>query len=134
MATPRTQPTNPPGVAKPVKPYYSNCVQVTAGPLLFISGQVAIDAAGKTVGGNDMVAQGRQVFANLRAILQANGADLADVIKLTVFVTDMRAFGELTALRSELWPSSGPASTLVEVSKLANPEWLIEVEAVAAVP
>lgn len=134
MANPRRQPMNPPGVGKPVKPYYSNCVKVAPGPLLFISGQVPIDASGNSVGSNDMVAQGRQVFANLRANLRANGAELEDVVKLTLFVTDMRAFHELSALRSELWPSEGPASSLVEVSRLADPQWLIEVEAVAVVP
>ncbi len=134
MANPRRQSINPPGVGKPIKPYYANCVKVAPGPLLFVSGQVPIDEQGNTVGGDDLAAQGRQVFANLRTILRANGADLSDVVKLTLFVTDMRAVHELTALRSELWPSDGPASSLIEVSALANPKWLIEVEAVAVVP
>jgi len=134
MTNPRRQAANPPTVAPPVKPYYSTCVRVTAGPLLFVSGLVPTGVDGDTVGGSDVLAQGRQVFANLRAVLRASGADLGDVVKLTLFVTDMRAFHELTALRTELWPADGPASTLVEVSRLADPRWLIEVEAVAAVP
>ena len=132
--TPRKQPMNPPGLGKPVKPYYSNCVRVDPGPLLFISGQVAIDENGRLVGADDLKAQAKQVFENLRAALLANGATLSDILKVTVFVTDMRAFEELTELRTQYFPVNGPASTMVEVSKLAKPEWLIEVEAVAAVP
>jgi len=132
--TPRKKAINPPELGKPIKPYYSNCVRVEAGPLLFISGQVAIDAEGRTVGGDDLKAQARQVFENIRAALLANGATMSDVVKVTLFVRDMRAFDELTEMRRQYWPTDGPASTLVEVSRLAKPEWLIEVEAVAAVP
>jgi 2-iminobutanoate/2-iminopropanoate deaminase len=132
--TPRKQAINPPELGKPLKPYYSNCVRVESGPLLFISGQVALDGEGTLVGGSDLKAQARQVFENIRTCLLANGATMSDVLKVTVYVTDMRAFHELTELRTQYWPVNGPASTLIEVSKLALPELLIEVEAIAAVP
>jgi len=134
MATQRRTAQNPPGVATPLKPHYSNCVKVEAGPLLFLSGQVSLDADGNLVGKGDVVAQARQVFENLRVQLEANGATMADVLKVTVFVTDITTFHSLSDLRLSYFPENGPASTIVEVSNLAWPEFLIEVEAVAAVP
>ncbi len=125
---------NPPQVAPPIRPYYSNCVKVTAGPLLFISGQVGFDRKGRLAGKRDAKAQTAQALENIKAILKANGASMADVIKVTVFVTDMRHFEDIAAVRMRYFPKNGPASTIVEVSKLALPGLLIEIEAVAVVP
>lgn len=125
---------NPREVAPPIRPYYSNCVKVTAGPLLFVSGQVGFDRDGRLVGRGDARAQTARALENIKAILEANGATLDDVVKVTVFVTDMRHFDEVAEARMRYFPSNGPASTIVEVSKLALPDLLIEIEAVAAVP
>jgi len=133
MAQARTVAMNPPQVAAPIRPYYSNCVKVMAGPLLFVSGQVALDREGKLVGKGDVKAQAVQVLENIKAILEANGASMQDVIKVTVFVTDIRHFQELTEVRTRYFPKDGPASTMVEVSKLALPDLLIEIDAIAAV-
>lgn len=125
---------NPPQVAPPIRPYYSNCVKVTAGSLLFISGQVGFDREGRLVGKGDARAQAAQALENIKAILQANGASMDDVVKVTVFVTDMRYFDDIAEVRVRYFPKNGPASTIVEVSKLALPDLLIEIEAVAVVP
>ncbi len=130
----RTLAMNPPEVAPPLRPYYSNCVKVTAGPLLFISGQVALDREGKLLGRGDAKAQTVQALENIKAILEANGASMRDVVKVTVFVTDMRYFEDVAVVRTRYFPTEGPASTLVEVSKLALPDLLVEIEAIAAVP
>ena len=130
----RTLAMNPPEVAPPLRPYYSNCVKVTAGPLLFISGQVALDRRGKVVGRGDAKAQTVQALENIKAILEANGASMRDVVKVTVFVTDMRYFEDVAAARMRYFPAEGPASTLVAVSKLALPDLLVEIEAIAAAP
>jgi reactive intermediate/imine deaminase len=134
MSSSRRTAQNPPGVAKPLKPHYSNCVRVEAGPLLFLSGQVSLDADGKLVGEGDVKAQARQVFENLRIQVEANGGTMADIVKVTVFVKDISTFQSLSELRQSYFPSNGPASTIVEISNLAWPEFLIEVEAVAVIP
>ena len=121
-------------MAPPLKPHYSNAVRVSAGPLLFIAGQIALDAKGQIVGKSDLRAQAVQVLENIRALLRAAGADMQDVLKFTVFVTDIRAFEELADIRLRYFPKNGPASAIVEVSRLVYPELMIEIEAVAAVP
>jgi reactive intermediate/imine deaminase len=113
-------------------PGYSHAVQ--AGGVLFISGQVPLDANGAVVGLDDMAEQTRQVFRNLGAVLEAAGATFADVVKLTYFVRDINAVASIRAARDEFIDTANPpASTLVEVSRLFMPDLLIEVEAVAAV-
>jgi 2-iminobutanoate/2-iminopropanoate deaminase len=134
MAEPRKQASNPSGVAPPLKGYYSNCVRVSAGPLLFIAGQIATNVEGRIVGIGDLRAQARQVLENIRTILRANGADMQDVVNVTVYVREMRAFHDIADIRLEYFPSNGPASAIVEVTRLALPELLIEISAVAAVP
>lgn len=133
MTAARKLASNPDGVAAPFKGYYSNCVCVESGPLLFIAGQVATDAQGKIVGIGDLRVQARQVLENIRTILRANGADMDDVVNVTVYVTDMRAFDDIADIRLEYFPKNGPASAIVEISRLAFPELMIEISAVAAV-
>ena len=133
MTNRRKTALNPAGVAPPLKGYYSNAVRVDAGPLLFIAGQIAVDAQGKIVGVGDLRAQARQVLENIRTILRANGADTDDVVNVTVYVTDMRVFHDIADIRLEYFPANGPASAIVEVSRLALPELLIEISAIAAV-
>ena len=134
MVEGRKRAINPAEVAPPLKGHYSNSVRVTAGPLLFIAGQIATDANGKLVGVGDLRAQAVQVLENIRAILRANGADMEDVVNVTVYVTDIRAFHDIADIRLRYFPKDGPASAIVEVSALALPELLIEISAVAAVP
>lgn len=86
------------------------------------------------VGKSDLRAQAVRGLENIKAILQANGADMAGVVKIAVHVTDMRAFDDIAGIRMRYFPEDGPASAIVEVSRLALPELMIEIEAVAAVP
>ncbi len=124
---------NPSTVARPLKNYYSNAVRSEAGPLLWISGQVAIDKAGKLVGEGDLRKQAVQVLENIRAILSESGAAMSDIVKVTVYVTDIRAFNDIADIREKYFPEDGPASVICEVSALAWPEFMIEIEAVAVV-
>jgi enamine deaminase RidA (YjgF/YER057c/UK114 family) len=103
------------------------------GGVVYAAGQVAVDESGTLVGGDDALAQARQAYANLDAVLRAAGSDLRRLLKLTVFLTDMANLDAAAQARREFVPADAlPASTLVEVSRLADPRWLIEVEAVAA--
>lgn len=133
MANLRKQAMNPDAVAVPLKSYYSNCVRSDAGPLLWISGQVALDADGKLVGADDLRAQAVQVLENIKAILADSDATMDDIVKVTVYVTDIRAFNDIADIRERYFPKDGPASVICEVSALAWPEFMIEIEAVAVV-
>jgi 2-iminobutanoate/2-iminopropanoate deaminase len=112
--------------------HYTDAVR--AGNLLFVSGCVALDAEGKLVGEGDVAAQARQVFTNIGLCLSAAGASFADVVKVTTFLTDIADRGQINPVRQEFFGAARPASTLVEVSALVLPEFLIEVEAVAVLP
>ena len=103
-----------------------------AGDLLFISGQVAWDADGAVVGRGDPVRQAEQVFANIATILAAHGATFEDIVKVTVYVTDLSWFDELSEVRVRLFAVLPPASVIVQVVSLVDPDILIEVEAIAA--
>jgi 2-iminobutanoate/2-iminopropanoate deaminase len=121
--------SNPRTVAPPLKGYCSNAVRVRSGPLLFVSGQVALDRAGEIVGKDNLRAQPVQTLENIRVILVANKADMKDV----VYVTDIRAFHEIADIRLKYFRKDGPTSVIVQVSKLALPELEIEISAIAAV-
>jgi len=125
---------NPASVAPPMKPHYSNSVRTESGPLLFIAGQVALDADGNLVGEGDIRAQATQVIENIKAIVEANGGALADIAQVTVYVRDIKAFNSISDIRARYFPADGPASAIVEVSALAWPEFLLEIAAVAALP
>ena len=120
------------GQAEPIS-HYTDAVRAE-GPLLFVSGVVPVDGAGRLVGGADVVAQARQVFSNLGAVLAAGGATFADVVKVTVFLTDVDDRARINVVRQEAFGEARPASTLVEIAALAIPGARIEVEAVAVVP
>jgi reactive intermediate/imine deaminase len=115
---------------------YSHAVRIDTGHgvLLFVSGQVAFDADGTLVGEGDMARQTEQVFQNLKAVLEANGAAFEQVVKLATFMTDISQLQAMRDVRVRYLPDPPPASTTVEVSGLFRPEALIEVEAVAAIP
>ena len=104
---------------------------VRAGDRLFVNGILPVDAHGILVGGDDVVAQARRVFSSLRDILAAAGAGFADVVKVTIFLTDVDDRSRVNPVRQEVFGGTRPASTLVEVSGLAIPGAKIEVEAVA---
>jgi 2-iminobutanoate/2-iminopropanoate deaminase len=117
-----------PGLAEPIS-HYTDAVR--AGELLFVSGCVPVDGNGNLVGGDDVVAQARQALANVGAVLAAAGATFADVVKVTVYLTDVDDRARINPVRQEVFGEARPASTLVEVSRLAVPGAKVEIEAVA---
>jgi 2-iminobutanoate/2-iminopropanoate deaminase len=120
-----------PELAEPIS-HYTDAVR--AGNLLFVSGFVPVDGEGRLVGGDDVVAQARQVLANVGAVLAAAGATFADVVKVTVYLTDIADRAHINPVRQEFFGEARPASTLVEVSALAVPGAKLEIEAVALIP
>ena len=103
------------------------------GRIVFLSGQLAWDKDGNTVGKGDMPAQLRQVGENLKDALEQAGGMLSDIVKITTFVTDMDQFFNCIDVREEYFGPGWPTSTTVEVSRLAHPDMLIEVEAIAVI-
>jgi enamine deaminase RidA (YjgF/YER057c/UK114 family) len=113
-------------------PSYTQAVKVTgANTLLFLSGQVAYDKKGQPAHRGDFAAQARAVFRAIKAQVEAGGGTLADVVKLTTYLTDMRHRADLLPVREEFFGKKMTPSTLVAVDALAQPDWLIEVEAIA---
>ncbi len=126
---------NPPELGRP--PGYSQVVDVHAGRIIFIAGQTALDRNGALVGRHDFAAQAEQVFQNLRTALQSASCTASNLVKLMVSLRDM---GHLSAYRdardrffATVSPPAAPAVTPVEVSKLYGPDFLIEIEAIAAI-
>jgi 2-iminobutanoate/2-iminopropanoate deaminase len=107
---------------------------VIAGYTLYVSGLVATNQAGEVVGAGDVVEQTRQIFRNLRRILDAAGATPADVAKVTIFMRDVAQRPLINPIRQEFFGPHRPASTLVEISRLVRDDLLLEIEAVAEVP
>ncbi len=103
------------------------------GELLLVSGQAAIDEHGAIVGAGDFDAQAEQTFRNLERVLEAGGSSLAGVVKVTIFLTDMRNFPKIVELRGHWFTPPYPADTIVQVVALALPELEIEIEAIAVV-
>jgi 2-iminobutanoate/2-iminopropanoate deaminase len=118
------------GQAEPIS-HYTDAVRV--GDLLFVSGCVPVDSEGRLVGGDDVVAQARQTLANVGAVLAAAGSSFADVAKVTIYLTDVDDRPKINPVRQEFFGDARPASTLVEVARLAIPGAKTEVEAVAVV-
>jgi len=114
------------GLMPPISHY---CDAVRWGDLLFVSGVAPVDAKGKVVGG-DAAAQTRQVFLNMKAILDAAGASFADVLKVTVYLTDVEDRRKINPVRQEFFGKARPASTLIGVKALAIPGMKVEIEAV----
>lgn len=103
------------------------------GDLLFVSGQAAVDDEGHVVGEGDFGAQARQAVGNLQRVLEAAGSSLDQVVKVTIFVTDIAHFREVVELRREVFTPPYPADTICEVRALAYPELMFEIEAIALV-
>ena len=116
------------GLPEPIS-HYTDAVR--AGDLLFVSGCVPVDARGQLVGSEDVVAQARQVFANIGKVLAAAGARFADIVKVTVYLLNVDDRARINPVRQDVFGRSRPASTLIEVSRLAIPGALLEIDAVA---
>ena len=115
-------------------PGYSQAIKVTgAQTILFLAGQVAYDKDGGAAHPGDFKAQARQVFSSVKALVEAGGGTLANVVKITTYVTDVRYRLDFRAVRDEVFGAKGPASTMVQVASLSHPDYLIEVEALAVV-
>jgi 2-iminobutanoate/2-iminopropanoate deaminase len=119
------------GMAEPISHFIH---VVRADRLVFVSGCVASDEQGRTVGGSDVVAQARQVHENLKKCLAAAGATFADVCKVTVFLKNVADREQVNTVRKEYFGSSRPASTLVEISRLVRDDLLLEIECIAVLP
>lgn len=122
---------NPPGISTPTG--YSHVVSAKGGRTIWIAGQVANDAKGQLVGKGDVAAQAAQVFANLDTALKAAGATFDDVVKVNYYLLDASQVQVVRDIRSKYFTKGLPASTLVQVGRLANPDFLIEIEVTAVV-
>src|SRR5215213_6223763 len=126
---PRTKITIP-NVAEADAGLWSNCIR--AGDLLFISGQVARPfEGGKTLVGDNEYEQTKHIFSRIKCICEAAGGSLEDIVKMTIYMVDIRNNTEVWRARREFFSGDFPASTLVEVRSLAGPETLVEIESVA---
>jgi reactive intermediate/imine deaminase len=131
----RTTRSNPDTVAAPIGSYSQSVrVETADATWIYVSGQIAVDLDGELVGPGDLRAQTRQVFENLRAILAANGATFADVVKIGTYLTTLYDLAGMREVRSEYLTSEPPASTAVQVMALVAPDALIEIDLVAVVP
>jgi enamine deaminase RidA (YjgF/YER057c/UK114 family) len=125
---------NPATVPAPPNPAYSHTAYVTQGPMLYVSGQIALDENGKVDAPGDMTRQSEVVMSLLERILAAHGAGFADVVGIRSFLTDIDLRTEYGAVRARYFTGPPPTSTTVEVPRLFHPDALLEVEIVAAVP
>jgi len=126
---------NPDTIAPPVGSYsHTVRVETADATWIYVSGQIANDAQGHLVGPEDLRAQTEQVFENLRAILEANGATFADVVKIQTYLTTMDDLAGSQEVLRRFLPSEPPASTAVQVVALVIPDAVIEVDVVAVVP
>lgn len=118
---------------KAPKPFGIFSQGIRAGNLIFVSGQVSRNAAGELVGKGDIRVQTRQCLENLKAVLESAGASMDDVVKVTVFVADMNHLDAIHEVRAAHFRKPYPASTLVQINRFTDMEYLIEIEAVAIV-
>jgi enamine deaminase RidA (YjgF/YER057c/UK114 family) len=112
---------------------YSHVVSVEARRLIFISGQLARDRDGNIVGPGDMRAQLRQALENLKTAVEAAGASLKDLVRTNTYVTDIEEYFKHVDVRMEYYSHAMPTSTTVEVRRLAQPELMVEIDAIAAI-
>ena len=118
-----------PQVPEPSGGIYSNCLVL--GDQIFISGQTASGPDGKAIGGDNMERQTRTVFTKIRNLLEAAGGNMSDIVKMTVYVTDMALRPDFGRVRNDVFPGTKPCSTLVEIGALASPDLLVEVDVIA---
>ena len=127
---PHRQELRVPGMSEPIS-HFTHVVR--AGNIVFVSGCVASDEHGRTVGGDDATAQARKALDNIKACLTAAGATFADVCKVTVFLKNIADREKVNVARKEYFGAHRPASTLVEISQFVRPDILVEIEATAVV-
>jgi len=108
-------------------------VQIGDSKLIFTTGQIALDKDGNVVAPDDAAEQAEYVYRSLEKILKAAGASLDDVVKTTIFVTNMDDFPKISAVRNKYFKTAEPVSTLIEVNKLVKPHCVVEIEAIAVV-
>jgi enamine deaminase RidA (YjgF/YER057c/UK114 family) len=114
---------------------YAQGVKTTGGTIVWISGQVSQDKNGKVVHRGDFAGQAHQALTNLKAMVEAAGGTIHDIIKVNTYLTDLRYREELARIRADFFPEGKlPASTLVGVTALADPDMLVEIEAIAVIP
>ncbi len=109
--------------------YYSHGI-IASGRILFVAGQVALDQNGTLVGLRDAAAQARQVLTNLKQIIEGAGASMADVARTTLYLTRLEDRAPVGEVRAEFFPPPPPANTLLVVASLAQPEFLVEIDAI----
>jgi enamine deaminase RidA (YjgF/YER057c/UK114 family) len=125
-------PFNAPGVFEP--PAYTQAIKVhQAQTILFLSGQVAYTAEGGVAHAGDFKAQARGAYQAIKDLVESQGGTMANVVKITTYLTDMRYRADLAPVREEFFGKKAPASTMVQVSALAYPDWMIEIEAIAVI-
>jgi reactive intermediate/imine deaminase len=121
-------------LAKP-NGHFSQAMAIEArGKLVFVSGLTARNAEGVIVGIGDIEAQTRQVCENLKAAMEAAGGALGDIVRVDVYVRNIEHFPIIHKVRQEYFAAPAPASTMVEVSKMVFPDYLIEISAIAVLP
>ena len=115
---------------------YSHIAKVNKGTMIYLAGQVSSDASGKLVGEGNFEAQAEQVFRNVRIAVEAAGGTMADIVKMNIYLVAEVGQDEVPKMRvirdRYVNKEKPPASTLVVVSRLARPGWLLEIEAIAA--
>ena len=112
--------------------HYTDAVRF--GNLLFISGMVALDEQHQVIGEGNVLTQAGEVFSNIGKVLSAEAASPADILKVTIYLKDIADRAKINPIREAFFGNARPASTLVEVSNLALPDLLIEVECVVGIP
>lgn len=122
---------NPGGIADPSPSGFTAVVK--AGNTVYIAGMVSQDENGNVVGAGDAEAQTRQIWHNISVAVAAAGGALANIVKTTTYVTAIAHAPAVRAVRAELFPHNPPTSTLLVVSELANPAYLVEIEAIAVI-
>lgn len=121
-----------PGVFDPGT--YSQGIKVSqAQTILFLSGQVAYTPDGGVAFRGDFKAQARGAYEAIKALVASKGGTMANIVKITTYLTDMRYRVDLAPIREEFFGKKGPASTMVQISALAHPDWMIEIEAIAVI-
>ena len=112
---------------------YSSGVEAPAGRTIYVSGQVSLDAEGNVVGEGDIGLQTETVLEHVKAVVEEAGGGMKDIVKVTVFITDMGLYDEIDEVRRRYFEEAYPACSMVEVSSLIDPRLLIEIEAVAVI-
>jgi len=129
----RVERLNPAGLANHRASIYSQVVTVSGGRTVYLAGQVSRNDHGETVGIGDVRAQTEQVIQNLRTALIAVGGDLTNLVNVTVYTTDLRYMPLIDEVRRRHFDGALPVSTLLEVRKLSQPEYLVEISGIAVI-